>query len=110
MHSVPIMRVCDASRMGNVVPFSVVEGPEAWTAADYKDPSQYIYVFSDTDLAELDAAVAAAAQLDKPIQVPPSYCHLELCNVTGRYPVGRNEYHHFCCWCLMHRCILSASA
>lgn len=56
-------------RMGNVMPYTVVEGPEAWTAADYTNPSQYIHVFSASDLAELDAAVSAAAKLGKPIQV-----------------------------------------
>ncbi|CAL8468861.1 g8402 [Coccomyxa elongata] len=50
------------SRMGNVVPFTVVEGPEAWTAADYTNQDSYIYHFSPADLAELEAAVAAALQ------------------------------------------------
>lgn len=45
-------------RMGSVVPFTVVEGPEAWVAADYRDPAAYTYVLTPEDIAELDAAVA----------------------------------------------------
>ena len=55
--------------MGNVVPFTVVEGPEAWTAADYSNPDDYIYHFSPSDLAELETAVAGALQQGKDIKV-----------------------------------------
>ena len=53
-------------RMGAVVPFSVVEGPEAWKAADYRDHALHIYVFTEDDIAELDAAIASvqARKLD----------------------------------------------
>ena len=40
------------------MPFSVVEGPEAWKAADYQDHEEHIYVFTEDDIAELDAAIA----------------------------------------------------
>ncbi len=52
-----------------MVPFTVVEGPEAWTAADYTNTDDYIYHFSAADLAELEAAVAAALQQGKDIKV-----------------------------------------
>lgn len=55
--------------MGDVVPFTVVEGPEAWTAADYSNPDDYIYHFSPSDLAELETAVAGALQQGKDIKV-----------------------------------------
>ena len=48
------------------MPFSVVEGPEAWKAADYQDQAEHIYVFTEDDVAELDAAIASvlARKLD----------------------------------------------
>ena len=52
-----------------MVPFTVVEGPEAWTAADYTNTDDYTYHFSAADLAELEAAVAAALQKGKDIKV-----------------------------------------
>ena len=48
-----------------MVPFTVVEGPEAWTAAQYRDKSkEYVYVLSYADVAELDAAVAGVRDRD----------------------------------------------
>ena len=47
-----------------MTPFSVVEGPEAWKAADYQDLSKFMYVFSDSDIAELDSAIAAVQERD----------------------------------------------
>lgn len=41
-----------------MVPFTVVEGPEAWTVAQYRDDQEFVYVLSAADVAELDAAVA----------------------------------------------------
>ena len=57
---------CYMRRMGAVVPFSVLEGPEAWKAADYQDQAEHIYVFTEDDIAELDAAIASvqARKLD----------------------------------------------
>ena len=51
-------------RQGHVVPFTVVEGPEAWTAAQYRDNQEYVYVLSEADVAELDAAVAGVRDRD----------------------------------------------
>ena len=45
-----------------MTPFSVVEGPEAWKAAEYQDLSKSMYVFSDSDIAELDQAIAAVQE------------------------------------------------
>jgi hypothetical protein len=44
--------------MGSVQPFTTIEGPEAWTAADYKGRTDWINVLSETHVAELDAAVS----------------------------------------------------
>ena len=46
------------------MPFTVVEGPEAWTAAQYRDNQEYVYVLSEADVAELDAAVAGVRHRD----------------------------------------------
>ena len=51
-------------RQGHVVPFTVVEGPEAWTVAQYRDNQEYVYVLSEADVAELDAAVAGVRDRD----------------------------------------------
>lgn len=51
-------------RQGHVVPFTVVEGPEAWTVAQYRDNQEYVYVLSEADVAELDAAVAGVRDHD----------------------------------------------
>lgn len=66
-------------RMGNVVPFSVVDGPEAWTAADYPYPSQYIYHFTESDLTELEAAVQRALQQGKDIKVVLALIFVHAC-------------------------------
>jgi hypothetical protein len=89
----------DTIRMGSVIPFTVVEGPEAWTAVDYADPSQYIYTFTASDLAELDAAVGAAAHLGKPIQVG-SASHACLSNAVS----DASACHHQEMLMLLTRC------
>ncbi len=52
------------------MPFTVVEGPEAWTAAEYRNSDQYVYVLSTADVAELDAAVASVAGRDLKVRAP----------------------------------------
>ncbi|KAK9842564.1 hypothetical protein WJX81_006293 [Elliptochloris bilobata] len=52
------------SRQGRVIPFTIVEGPEAWNAARYRDSQEYVYALSAADVAELDAAVAGVAGRD----------------------------------------------
>ena len=52
-----------------MTPFSVVEGPEAWKAAEYQDLSKAMYVFSDSDIAELDEAIAAVQERGLEIKV-----------------------------------------
>lgn len=68
-------------RMGSVVPFTVVEGPEAWVAADYSDPASYTYTLTPADIAELDAAVAGVLQRGLDIQV-----QLQLPTLRPRMP------------------------
>ncbi|KIZ05655.1 hypothetical protein MNEG_2302 [Monoraphidium neglectum] len=46
-----------ATRQGSVEPFTLVEGPEAWYAKDYRGRSDWVTVLSPTHIAELDAAV-----------------------------------------------------
>jgi hypothetical protein len=73
-----IMLVLCTCRMGSVVPFTVVEGPEAWVAADYQDPASYSYTLTPGNIAELDAAVAGVLQrgLDIQVHLPDlSSCH-----------------------------------
>lgn len=55
--------------MGAVKPFTVVEGPEAWRAADYADQSKYIYTFTEADIAELDSAIASVQERGLDVKV-----------------------------------------
>lgn len=42
------------------MPFTLIEGPAAWKGSELrKDPNQYIYHVTPSDIAELDAALAA---------------------------------------------------
>jgi hypothetical protein len=71
-------------RQGQVVPFTLVEGPEAWTAAEYQDSSKYTYVLSETDVAELDAAVAGVAGRDIKARLTPAQSYVcVLCYIKG---------------------------
>jgi hypothetical protein len=45
--------------MGSVEPFSIINGPEAWTAEQYKNRSDWINVLSPQHIKELDAAITA---------------------------------------------------
>lgn len=51
-----------------VHPFTLVTGPSAWYADQYKSNTEYIYDLSSEDVAELDAAVAAVMRSGKYIQ------------------------------------------
>lgn len=46
------------SRMGSVEPFTLIEGPEAWTAADYTGRTDWINQLSQQHISELDAAIS----------------------------------------------------
>lgn len=52
-----------------VVPFKPITGPAVWYAADFKDVNSLFYVLSESDLKELDAAVASVLEGGKKIQV-----------------------------------------
>ena len=58
-----------AKSQGNVTPFTPVEGPSAWYAADFKDNDTWIYRLTDSDIQEIEAAVAAARATKKEIKV-----------------------------------------
>jgi hypothetical protein len=45
------------NRQGSVEPFTLVEGPEAWYAADYRGKEDHITTLTPQHVAELDAAV-----------------------------------------------------
>lgn len=45
------------SGQGEVEPFTLVEGPDAWYAKDYRGREDWINVLNDTHIMELDAAV-----------------------------------------------------
>lgn len=49
-------------------PFTVVDGPDAWTADQWKTDKSFIHTLSDAEIVELDAAVARNADVDE-IQV-----------------------------------------
>jgi hypothetical protein len=44
--------------MGSVEPFTLIEGPEAWTAADYTGRTDWINQLSQQHISELDAAIS----------------------------------------------------
>lgn len=49
-------------RQGSVEPFTLVEGPEAWYADEYRNRSDWITTLSPQHIAELDAAVGGIMQ------------------------------------------------
>ena len=75
-----------------MTPFSVVEGPEAWKAADYQDLSKFMYVFSDSDIAELDSAIAAVQARGLDIKVRLQRCtHCNSGTQFAQLPLRRQE-------------------
>ncbi len=54
-------------RAPNIIPYTVVEGPEAWYVKDYADIGKHAYRFTEQDIAEIDAALAGIPD-DKRIQ------------------------------------------
>ena len=56
-------------RQGHVEPFTVVEGPDAWTAADYRGTERHVYRLTPGDIAEVNAALATVKRRGLPIQV-----------------------------------------
>jgi hypothetical protein len=65
--------------MGSVEPFTLIAGPEAWTAAQYKDRSDWINVLSQQHIAELDAAIAEVERKG----VPTAQIHVSVARVWG---------------------------
>ena len=59
-------------RQGSAVPGTVITGPDAWYAKDYAGTEKHIYRLTETDLVELDAAVAAVVASGIDIKVSPS--------------------------------------
>lgn len=51
------MAALKSTRQGSVEPFTIVDGPEAWYAKDYKGRTEWITELTPTHIAELDAAV-----------------------------------------------------
>lgn len=49
---------------GSVKPYTIIDDPAAWMAADYQhDESKWVYVLTKQDIKELDAAVAGVEHL-----------------------------------------------
>lgn len=64
-------------RMGAVEPFTLVEGPEAWYAADYKGRTDWINNLTAQHIQELDAAVSgimAKGVPDRDLHVSAATC------------------------------------
>ncbi len=54
-----VLLIRHSGPQGHIEPFTVVDDPSAWLAADYKDKeSSYIYTLTPEDISELDAAIA----------------------------------------------------
>ena len=45
---------------GSIRPFTTVQDPSAWKAADWKKNQDWVYRLTPADIAELDSAVASA--------------------------------------------------
>ena len=59
-----------ASVQGRITePFTPVQSPAAWYAADYRDSDAWIYRLTEEDLAEIEAAVAAVEASGANVQV-----------------------------------------
>lgn len=56
------------SRQGNAVPFTRIDGPDAWTAADYPNVEAVAHVLNEQQVAELDAAVAQVLATGKDLK------------------------------------------
>ncbi len=56
--------------MGQVKPYTLVDDPSAWTAADWAGKEQeFTYELSDADIDEVEAAVASVTAAGIAIQV-----------------------------------------
>lgn len=64
--------MCHSRRQGSVIPFTPIQGPEAWLARDYRESERHIYRLTPEDISELDRAVSIATATGKAIQVHPS--------------------------------------
>ena len=58
-----------SDRQGSAAPGTVITGPDAWYAKDYVGTEKHIYRLTETDLAELDAAVASVVASNVEIKV-----------------------------------------
>lgn len=54
------------SEQGKAVPLTIIDGPTAWTSADYANTEKHIYTLTESDISELDTQLAAieAAGID----------------------------------------------
>ena len=60
----------ESSVQGSITePFTPVQSPAAWYAADYRDSNEWIYRLTSEDLAELEAAVAEVEASGADVQV-----------------------------------------
>lgn len=59
------------SRQGSVEPFTIVEGPEAWRAAEYRGRDDWVTVLSPAHIAELDAAIQGVTRAGLDIEGNP---------------------------------------
>jgi hypothetical protein len=61
----------EVSVQGSITePFTPVQSPAAWYAADYRDSDEWIYRLTSEDLAEIEAAVAEVEASGAHVQVP----------------------------------------
>ncbi|KAG2436556.1 hypothetical protein HYH02_011493 [Chlamydomonas schloesseri] len=60
--------VATTSRQGSVVPFTRIEGPDAWVAADFPELEEEMLHLTPEQIAEIDAAVDKVIASGKPLQ------------------------------------------
>ena len=67
-HSMP-NKCMSCCRQGSVIPFTPIQGPDAWYAKDYVQSDKYTYKLTTADIDELDTAIALAKASKKDIKV-----------------------------------------
>lgn len=60
---------CATCRPPHLEPFTIIDSPAAWKASDFKSVDDFAYTFTESDLAEIEAAVEAVLATGKPINV-----------------------------------------
>lgn len=87
-----ICRSYSTSKQGSVVPYTVVDTPQAWYAKDYKDRTDWITYLSNDHVSELEAAISALLKSGE-VEVEGNYVQLVSNYTVVREQSGRTVQH-----------------